>query len=291
MHIPRVGLNLHDEDDFRQAAYPLFEANEVEILEYSFDSGWGPAGTPEWQRALIDLYSSQGRLLGHGVTFSPLSGKWEERQERWLQRFSEERRQRTYLHVSEHFGFMTAGNFHDSAPLPVPRTEGALRVGRDRLKRLAEVAEVPVGLENLAFAFGAEDVRGQGAFLEDLLAPVNGFLLLDLHNIYCQVCNFKVDACTLLESYPLARVRELHVSGGTWSHPGGQPFRRDTHNGPVPDEVFALLAPALERCPNVQAVVYEWMGGTLPSEEHQTQFRNDFRKVKALVREACLGKR
>ena len=70
--------------------------------------------------------------------------------------------------------------------------------------------------QDLAFAFGEDDVRDQGAFLERLLAPVDGFLLLDLHNLYCQMCNCDRNADELLTTYPLHRVRELHVSGGAW---------------------------------------------------------------------------
>ena len=277
-----IGLNIHDTDDFRLAALPLFESDEVDVLEYSFDNGW--SGEPEWLCELVDYYASQNRLLGHGVTFSPLSGAWETRQEEWLVNLKRECQRRSYLHISEHFGFMTAGSFHQSAPLPVPRTEGALRVGIDRLKKLAQTSSVPIGLENLAFAFGPQDVHEQGSFLEQLLAPVDGFLLLDLHNLYCQSANFKVPACELLESYPLERVRELHVSGGSWSESNGEAFRRDTHDGPVPEEVFELLPVALRRCPNVHAVIFERMGGTIPTDGMQAQMRDDYRRIAAIVR-------
>lgn len=50
-----------------------------------------------------------------------------------------------------------------------------------------------IGLENLALAFTASDVRDQGQFLDDLLAPFDGFLVLDLHNLYCQLVNFDQD--------------------------------------------------------------------------------------------------
>lgn len=284
-----VGINLQPGDDFRQAVYPLFAADEIETVEYSFDTGWGPAGEPEWLAESVNHFAAEDRLLGHGVTYSALTGEHHERQDRWLARFAAEVAKRRYRHVSEHFGFSAAGNFHDSAPLPVPRTPGALRVGRDRLARLADAAGVPVGLENLAFAFGTDDVKGQGAFLDELLAPCGGFLLLDLHNIYCQSYNFRVDPAALLDAYPLARVRELHVAGGSWAEPQGERFRRDTHDGPVPEEVFALVPLALARCPNVRAVVFEHMEGTLPEEAQRERLRADYRRLRALVRE-CVAR-
>lgn len=283
---PLVGLSLMPGDDFRQAAYPLFEAGEVEILEWSFDVGWGPAGVPAWARLLIDAYAESDRLLGHGVTLSPFSGAWQPRHERWLARLAGECRERSYRHVSEHFGFMTAGDFEDGAPLPVPMTPSVLALGRERLLRLADVTGRPVGLENLAFAFGLDDVRGQGELLGRLLDQVDGFLVLDLHNLYCQVANFGQEPERLLESYPLDRVRELHVSGGSWSTPsvpGAAAVRRDTHDQAVPEEVFALVDLALARCARVEAVILERLDGTLGDPVEAEQLRRDYRRLAALV--------
>jgi uncharacterized protein (UPF0276 family) len=281
---PLVGLSLMLEDDFLAAALPLFEAGEVEVLEWSFDVGWDLPGLPGWAEELLDLYSGAGRLLGHGVTFSALSGAFAPRQQVWLERLRAELARRQYVHVSEHFGFMTAGDFHRGAPLPVPLTAASLRLGQERLQSLKQAGAAAVGLENLAFAFGRQDVNDQGRFLEELLAPVDGFVLLDLHNLYCQSCNFGLSIDELLESYPLARVRELHVSGGSWSQAAsGGPVRRDTHDGPVPPEVLAAVPLALRRCPRVQAVIFERLGGTLLEAADAAGLRDDFRRLKETV--------
>jgi len=257
------------------------------VMEWSFDVGWSLPSLPAWADELLTNYSREGRLLGHGVTFSALSGQWKPRQDAWLQRLHVELRLRRYVHVSEHFGFMTAGDFHRSAPLPVPLTESSLRLGQQRMQMLRDQGVERVGLENLAFAFSRQDVADQGRFLAELLKPVDGFLLLDLHNVYCQSCNFGVTIEALLDSYPLERVRELHVSGGSWSQGrGGDRIRRDTHDGPVPGEVFAAVPVALQRCQSVQAVIFERLGGTLASAPDEQQFRDDFRRLKGIVRSA-----
>lgn len=283
MPIPLPGLSLMLEDDYRVAALPLFEEGGVEILEWSFDIGWGEAGVPEWAEELIDYYSGRERLLGHGVTFSPLSGAWSLRQAEWLENCRRECGRRRYEHVSEHFGFMTAGSFHRSAPLPAPRSPETLRLGRERLLALREAAGVPVGLENLAFAFGPRDVEEHGAFLDELVVPCDGFVLLDLHNLYCQSRNFNVSLLDLALRYPLARVRELHVSGGSWSESAAEPergpVRRDTHDGAVPEEIFAALPEILNFCPQVRAVILERLGGTLGDPEEAESFRNDYRRL------------
>lgn len=282
---PWVGLSLMPEPEFLAAAYPLLEEGTVEVVEWSFDVGWPPARVPEWLDGLLAHYGAAGRLLGHGVTYSPLSAQDHERQEAWLANLRKETAARNYLHVSEHFGFASAANFHQAPPLPLPLCSAALQAGRQGMRRLAEAAGVPVGLENLAFAFCAADVRDQGRFLRELLAPVGGFVVLDLHNLYCQTHNFGVAFDDLLASYPCDLVRELHVSGGSWSDPsfaGARRVRRDTHDGDVPEEVFALLPRALEACGGVRAVILERLGDTLDGDG-AAAYRRDFERLRGLI--------
>jgi uncharacterized protein (UPF0276 family) len=78
------------------------------------------------------------------------------------------------------------------APLAVPMNSESLYAGKETMKRYAEATQCMVGLENLAFAFSQEDAKRQGDFVDKLIASVDGFLLLDLHNIYCQLENFRL---------------------------------------------------------------------------------------------------
>src|SRR5262245_58360081 len=144
---PWIGIALMPEPEFLASAHSLFAEGLVDVLEWSFDVGWPPALVPAWATELIDYFAAAGRLLGHGVSYSPLSAGDGRRQEEWLASFRKEIVARRYLHVSEHFGFASASNFHQSAPLPVPRCQAALELGRERLSRLADLTEVPVGLE------------------------------------------------------------------------------------------------------------------------------------------------
>lgn len=283
-----VGLSLMLEGAYRVAVQPLFDAGQVDVVEWSFDMAWGRP-VSAWVESIVTDFSGYDRLLGHGVSFSPLSGRWSQRQDAWLDMLRTDLQRTPMRHISEHFGFMEAGDFHQSAPLPVPLTDRTLAVGRDRLRRLAETSGLSVGLENLAFAFSIEDVRQQGQFLDQLLEPVDGFLVLDLHNLYCQLCNFDVNAEELLDTFPLERVRELHVSGGSWStvsvNDHERQLRRDTHDGPVPVAVFDLMNTALERCPNVEAVIFEHLGTALESSEQANRLRDDYRTMRQIVLE------
>jgi uncharacterized protein (UPF0276 family) len=270
---------------FNRALLPLLEAGEIDALEWSFDTVKDVAALPDWMYALLKEFSDAGRLYGHGVYYSLLSGGGTARMEAWLKKLNRVQEHFHFRHLSEHFGFMTSGNAHEGAPLPVPLSEETLALGRQRLKVLSAAANAPVGVENLALSFSRQDVLQHGKFLERLIEPVNGFILLDLHNVYCSAYNFGLDARELLLSYPLHCVKEIHLSGGSWeaSEHSTQDIRRDTHDDAVPEEIFAMLEWVLPRCPRTDVVVLERLGNTLQSEEEEKVFRQDFRRTRQIV--------
>ena len=258
-----------------RASLPLFETEKVEAIEWSFDSLSTPDALPDWFAELLMTFSNAGRLIGHGIFFSLFSGRWTPDQQAWLTHLKTLSATYRFNHVTEHFGFMTGANFHTGAPLSLPLTPSTLAIGQDRLRRIQQASECPVGLENLAFAYSVDDVRRQGDFLNELIEPVNGFIILDLHNLYCQSHNFDLSADDLLSLYPLNRVREIHLSGGSWSSSVSNPartIRRDTHDDAVPSEVFTYLTSAIDHCPNLKYVVLEQLGSGLTTDESQRTF-------------------
>lgn len=286
-----IACNL--DGDILSAAFPLLEAGRVEALEWAFDTLFARGQMPDWFAELLSSYSRENRLVGHGVYFSLLSGRWSAEQQQWLQQLRQLSAQFSFAHVTEHFGFFTGQNFHYGAPLPTPYTAATLRLGQDRLLRLYDACRCPVGLENLAFAYSLSDVQQQGAFLHQLLEPVNGFLILDLHNLYCQLHNFAVSPAELLALYPLEQVREIHISGGSWEDSVQKPgttIRRDTHDGTVPEDVFRLLEHTMPRCPQLQYVVLEQLGTGLKTESSKLQFRQDFNRMERLVQQHRSGR-
>lgn len=273
-------------EDFQMATEQLFEDGRVESLEWSFDFTWNGVVVDPWAQELIDKFSEANALTGHGVNLSPLSARFSKRQKEWLTRAKEEFKTRKYVHASEHFGFSEAGPIKHGAPLTVPMDDASLSTGKEMLKRYADATQCPVGLENLAFAFSVNDVKRQGQFIDELISSVDGFLLLDLHNIYCQIANFGVSELELLNSYPLYKVREIHISGGSWSPSvSGKraAVRRDTHDDGVPQEVFNLAALALKLCPNIEFVILERLGNTMFSLESQSEFRDDFESMEQIL--------
>jgi uncharacterized protein (UPF0276 family) len=282
---PHVGLSLMLEPAHRDAVLPLFEAGIVDAIEWSFDHAWAEGGEPEWASALCDHYAAHDRLWGHGVAASPGSAEPEPRQSLWLERFARDIERRSYRGVSEHFGFMVAGDRDGGAPLPVPAGPGAVAVLVRALERIAAVARVPVGLENLALALHERDALEQGPLLAEVLARVDGYLVLDLHNVWCQSVNYGLDVDALVATYPLERARCMHVSGGSWwTIPGTDvTLRRDTHDGDVPNEVLALVERLVPQCAALECIFLERLGDTIPDARAAERLRADFQRLQALV--------
>lgn len=284
--LPAVACNL--DADILAACLPLMEASKPEAIEWSFDVLFRVKQMPPWFRDLLTAYSDEKRLIGHGVFFSLFSGKWLDGQKEWLRQLRQTCAEFRFDHITEHFGFMTGEDFHHGAPLNIPYTQTTLAIGRDRLARIYDACRCPVGLENLAFSYSADEVKRHGRFLAQLLEPVNGFIILDLHNLYCQGCNFDIAFDELIALYPLNKVREIHISGGSWDEmpaAPGKKVRRDTHDDAVPPDVFRLLDIAIDQCPNLKYVVLEQLGNGLKTAESKKAFFDDFLVMEKIIRE------
>ncbi|PSR54521.1 hypothetical protein AHMF7605_13875 [Adhaeribacter arboris] len=282
--LPAIACNL--DADILAAALPLFGESRIEAIEWSFDTLFRTAQIPSWFLELLKAFSNEKRLVGHGVFFSLFSGKWSPNQQNWLKQLRQLSSEFDFDHITEHFGFMTGQNFHYGAPLPIPFSKTTLAIGQDRLARIYDACHCPVGLENLAFSYSLDEVKQHGEFLEQLITPINGFIILDLHNLYCQIYNFSIAYEDIINLYPLHRVREIHISGGTWQDSNVAParkIRRDTHDEAVPKEVFQLLDWTIDKCPNLKYVVLEQLGNALKTKESKKIFYQDFLKMEVIV--------
>lgn len=281
----QVGLAIAPDEGLRSAAWPLFEAGEVEALSWSFDT-MASDQLPAWLAGLLACYAEEQRVTLHGVSMSPLTAQPTPQKRAWW--LAHARTATAQWHaptISEHFGFGAAGDVTFGAPLPLPWSRAALEAGKSALSQLAHETNAAPGLENLALTLSRDDALAHGAFLKALTdAHTDAFLVLDVHNLLCQAINFDLSIDALLRSYPLDRVRELHVAGGSLAQmlPDTQPVRRDTHDAMVPDELWTHLPLVLARCPNVQRVFLERLPGTLDDSRDQAQLADDFAKLREL---------
>jgi uncharacterized protein (UPF0276 family) len=102
------------------------------------------------------------------------------------------------------------------------------------------------------------EIGNESGFLQAVTKNSGCYLLLDLHNLYCNAVNLQFDAQEVINRLPLDRVIEIHVAGGSWR----DGFWMDAHDGRVPEPVWKLLEYVLPIAPNVAGVVFELL------EEH-----------------------
>jgi uncharacterized protein (UPF0276 family) len=274
-----VGFSLFENEAQRIAALPLFERGDVDAIEHTIDVGW-ERELPEWFVALLEHYGEAGRLYGHGVSYSPTTIGVNPS---WLERLA--RDPFRYQHLTEHWGFSRARGLVRGAPMPLVASEAVVQSTITAMRALAEVARVPVGLENLALALSPLNALAQSIMITRVLDAIDGVLLLDLHNAWCQAINFGFDPRELIARYPLDRVRQLHVAGGGWSESAfGAPFRRDTHDALAPDEVFELVTWVIPRCPALEVVILERLPTAL---EDGVAWRREWQRLAEVVRDAA----
>ncbi len=152
-----------------------------------------------------------------------------------------------------HYGADWWGETRVRTFLPLRPTEQSIGTACDRLKFLQDQFQCPVGIENLALATSREDCFRQLEVIETICDRVGGYQLLDLHNLYCQSVNFDLGLTEFLAFIDRQRVLEVHVSGGSVY----KNFRRDTHDGEVPEDLWAQLPQVLAGLPRLRWVLFE----------------------------------
>jgi uncharacterized protein (UPF0276 family) len=163
---------------------------------------------------------------------------------------------------SEHLGFQTIAGDNNArleigVPLPMPSTVEAVELVAERSANILKRYDVPFLLENPAHYFSNlpadPEIGNEYRFLSAFTEKSGCYLLLDLHNLYCNAVNHHFDARDVIDSLPLDRVIEIHVAGGSWR----DGFWMDAHDGRVPEPVWELLEYVLPIAPNVAGVVFE----------------------------------
>lgn len=265
-----VGFTLPPDDEFLGWTVPI--AKRADYLEITPETTWLPSRegvlTPNGfhARFLGLVRSLRKPVVAHGVGMSMGSAVTDAaRQARWLARMREDQRLFEYAWWSDHLGSIVVAGEMMTLPMPLAMNDHTASLVQACLDAMAEI--VPdAAVENTAFHFTLGDPLQEPPFLRKILGGRH-HLVLDLHNVYTMAKNLDFDPRAWLDACDLDRVIEIHVSGGSESHPQWLPSRRslrlDGHDGAVPEEVWSLLEETLPRCTNVRGVTLERMEGTV----------------------------
>jgi uncharacterized protein len=167
---------------------------------------------------------------------------------------------------SEHLAFVRSGGIeigHLAAP---PRTERNIAAAIANIERVSAIVGRAPLMENIATLIDPPGSHiDETGWTTQILSECGGGMLLDLHNLYANALNFGHRPEDMLMSFPIERVRAVHLSGGKWipepSMIKGQPSARqrllDDHVHDVPGDVFALLELLAQHAPQPLDVIIE----------------------------------
>lgn len=267
-----IGVGLRS----RHYAHILEQEPDVDWFEVLSDNYMHTSGRPLY---FLDRVAERYPVVLHGVGLSigssdPLD--WD-----YLRELRALRDRVGARWVSDHVCWtgLAHKNAHDL--LPLPYTEETLRHTASRIQLVQDYLGEPLVLENpSSYAEFAHSSMSEAEFIAALLEETDARLLLDVNNVYVSSFNHGLDPEVYLRALPMDRVVQFHVAGHT--HHGTHIV--DTHVGPVPQDVWALLGRAYALGADAP-VLLEW-DAEIPEFEvvHQDALRA--RQVLAQIRGA-----
>jgi uncharacterized protein (UPF0276 family) len=140
---------------------------------------------------------------------------------------------------TEHLSYCSDDRGYLYDLLPVPFTEEAVRYVASRVRRVQEILERRIALENASFYVQAPVAdMSEIEFIRAVLIEADCDLHLDVNNVYVNSVNHGYDPFEFIRAMPTERIVYLHIAG---HHNEAQDLIIDTHGTEVIDPVWALL--------------------------------------------------
>ena len=138
---------------------------------------------------------------------------------------------------TEHLSYCgDSGHLYDL--MPIPFTEEAVFYVSERIKRVQDILEMRIGIENISFyAMPCQDMTEQD-FVNAVLQEADCDLLLDVNNTYVNAINHKYDAVEYIKAMPTERLLYLHMAG---HFDEADDLKIDTHGQDIKQQVWDLL--------------------------------------------------
>ena len=157
-----------------------------------------------------------------------------------LKEFLDEHGIRAYTEPLSYFS--DDGQLYDL--MPIPFTEEAVHYVAGRIKRVQDILERPIAMENVSYYAAPGKEMDEIDFLTAVLGEADCGLHLDANNIYVNSINHGYDAERFLSRLPGERIVYCHVAG---HYEEAEDLRVDTHGSDVIDPVWRLLESAFDR--------------------------------------------
>ncbi len=143
---------------------------------------------------------------------------------------------------SEHLSYCgDDGHLYDL--MPIPFTEEAVKYVAARVRRVQDILEQRIALENVSYYSPTDTSMTEVEFLLAVLEEADCDLMLDINNIVVNSINHGYDTHEFMHQMPADRLRYFHQAGHYVEAPD---LRIDTHGAAVDDQSWQLLQDAYE---------------------------------------------
>jgi uncharacterized protein (UPF0276 family) len=143
---------------------------------------------------------------------------------------------------SEHLSYCSKdGHLYDL--IPIPFTLEAVSHVAGRIKRVQDILEQKIAIENVSYYAAPSHEMTEIDFFNAVVAEADCNVLLDLNNIYVNSINHGYKADAFLKAIPAQRIAYAHIAG---HYVEAKDFLVDTHGAAVVDPVWALLKKAYQ---------------------------------------------
>jgi len=143
---------------------------------------------------------------------------------------------------SEHLSYCSHdGHMYDL--MPIPFTSDAVIHVANRIKRVQDILEQKIAIENVSYYAAPGQEMDEIDFFNAVVKEADCDILIDINNIYVNSINHGYDAENFLRAIPADRIAYAHIAG---HYVETDDFLIDTHGADVIDPVWKLLGKAYE---------------------------------------------
>lgn len=206
--------------------------SQLDFYEVAPENWMGVGGS---QGKAFRAFTERYPFVCHGLSLS--IGSPAPLDEAFLQRLKLFLREHHIRIYSEHLSYCSDdGHLYDL--MPIPFTEDAVQYVANRIRRVQDILEQPIAMENVSYYAAPGKEMEEIDFLKAVLEEADCQLLLDVNNIYVNSVNHGYDPVAFLQALPANRISYIHVAG---HYNEADDLIVDTHGADVIDPVWELL--------------------------------------------------
>jgi uncharacterized protein (UPF0276 family) len=160
---------------------------------------------------------------------------------------------------SEHLAWSSHDDVYLNDLLPLPYTKQTLARVVEHVDEVQTALGRQMLLENPStYIRFSESTIAEVDFLTEVSKQTGCGLLLDINNVFVSAKNHDTQALAYLDSFPLDRVKEIHLGGhDEETDDAGAPLLIDAHGSPISEAVWALYVQVIGRTGAIPTLI-EW---------------------------------